>query len=189
MARVTITEWLHQQLKYDVENAELCIDATAGKGNDTLFFCENMKETGQVVAFDIQEKALELTEELLEKKGYYNERVSLYLDGHENMDRYIKDETADVIMFNLGYLPGGDHNLATKPEHTILAIEKGLSCLKPNGVMSVCIYSGGDSGFEERDRVLEFLQQLDPRRYTVIVSSFYNKPNQPPIPVLIRKEN
>ena len=53
--------------------------------------------------------------------------------------------------------------------------------------MSLCIYSGGDSGFEERDALLDYLKQLDTKKYLVILSSYYNRPNNPPIPVLIQK--
>ena len=53
--------------------------------------------------------------------------------------------------------------------------------------MSLCIYSGGDTGFEERDTLLSFLKALDSRKYLVVLSSYYNRPNHPPIPVLVRK--
>lgn len=183
--RMTITDWVHQQLKSYVSSAECCVDATAGKGNDTLFLCENMKPGGRVFAFDIQKEALDATKALLDAHGFEGQ---LILDGHEHMDQYIQPESVDVLMFNLGYLPGGDHKLATKAATTITAIEKGFVLLKPGGIMSVCIYSGGDSGFGERDAVLPFLKGLDAKRYTVVMSQFFNKPNDPPIPVLIRKE-
>ena len=181
--RLTITGWVHMQIKEYVTQAECCVDATVGKGNDTLFLCENCKPEGKVIGFDIQKEALEEAKKILEGRN-----VELILDGHEHMDRYLKTESADVVMFNLGYLPGGDHSLATKASTTKEAITKGLEILKVGGVMSVCIYSGGDSGFDERDAILPFLQQLDSKKYTVIASSFYNKPNNPPIPVLIRKD-
>ena len=88
-------------------------------------------------------------------------------------------------MFNLGYLPKGDHKISTKSESTINAISKGLDLLKPGGVMSICIYSGKDSGFEEKENVLSYLKQLDKNKYQVIVNQFYNRPNNPPIPVFI----
>ena len=75
-----------------------------------------------------------------------------------------KEMAVSCIMFNLGYLPGGDHHLATKTNTTIQAVEAGLGMLKTGGIMSICIYSGGDSGFEERDGVLEYLSQLDDRK-------------------------
>ncbi len=49
--------------------------------------------------------------------------------------------------------------------------------LKTGGIMSICIYSGGDSGFEERDGVLEYLSQLDDRKYFIAGQDFPNKKN------------
>ena len=53
--------------------------------------------------------------------------------------------------------------------------------------MSLCIYSGGDSGFEEKDGILQYLRTLDSKKYLVIVSEYYNRPNNPPIPAMIIK--
>ena len=53
--------------------------------------------------------------------------------------------------------------------------------------MSLCIYSGGDSGYEERDALLEYIKTLDHKRYIVITHEFFNRPNDPPLPVLIKK--
>ena len=47
------------------------------------------------------------------------------------------------------------------------------------------IYSGGDTGFEEKNAVMAWLKELDSHRYTVLVEDFYNKPNHPPLPVFI----
>lgn len=82
---------------------------------------------------------------------------------------------------------GGDHSVATGADTSVAAIDQGLSLLKLNGLMSVCIYSGKDSGFAERNAVLKFLKGLDSRKYMVILSSYYNRPKHPPIPVLIYK--
>ena len=106
-------------------------------------------------------------------------------DGHENMDRYFAPGTADLICFNFGYLPGGDHRIATKPETSIAAIRKGLDILKSGGMMSLCIYSGGETGFEEKERILEYLRTLSPQKYTVIAQEYYNRGNHPPLPVFI----
>ena len=45
----------------------------------------------------------------------------------------------------------------------------------------------GDTGFQERDAMLSFIRQLDPHKYLVILSEYANRPNDPPIPVLIIK--
>ena len=180
--RITITDWIHDVLRGHIKEGDFCIDATMGKGNDTLFLCRMAGKDGKVAAFDIQQTALDLTRKKLQQNGC---RAELYLKSHEFMAEYFDQETVQCIMFNLGYLPGGDHSLATRPEGTIAAVKAGLTLLKPGGIMSICIYSGGDSGFEERDAVLSWLAELDPHRYLVIRSDYWNRPNHPPIPVLI----
>ena len=102
-------------------------------------------------------------------------------------DRYAKEGSVSLIVFNLGYLPGGDHSLSTKAETTIEALEKGLALLHEGGMISLLIYSGGDSGFEEKNQVLAWLRELRDDKYTVLVEAFYNKPNNPPLPVYILK--
>ncbi len=186
MKRYQITQWCQRMMEDHIEKGDLCIDATAGNGNDTVFLCETVGANGKVLAFDIQEDALFHTKEKLEGKQLL-ERAELILDSHANMAKYAKEESVSLVVFNFGYLPGGDHNLATKADTSIVAIREGLKLLKKGGMMSLCIYSGGDSGFEERDAILKELKELDSKQYLVIVSSYYNRPNNPPIPAMIIK--
>ena len=181
-----ITQWSHELFRLQVQEGGTYIDATLGKGRDSLFLCEMAMETGRVLAFDIQEAALCATDRLLKEQGV-RDRAELYLDSHVHMDRYMPPESADGIYFNFGYLPGGDHRLATRGDTSVKAIDAGLSLLKKKGVMALCIYSGGDSGFEEKEAVLSFVKGLNPRKYLVIQSEYVNRPNHPPVPVLIIK--
>lgn len=169
-----------------MQERDLCIDATAGNGNDTKLLAELVGEQGKVLAFDIQEQALENTKRLLEQADL-SSRVELICESHTEMGQYAEAESISCIVFNFGYLPGGDHQLATRKETSIQAICEGLRLLKKGGMMSLCIYSGGDTGFEERDAILEFVKNLDSKKYLVILSSYYNRPNNPPIPVMIFK--
>ena len=141
---------------------------------------------GQVLAFDIQKTALWNTAKRLQESGA-PDNYRLILDSHSHMEQYADADSISCIVFNFGYLPGGDHALATRPDTSIAAIEQGLRLLKKGGLMSLCIYSGKDSGFEERDALLAFLKELDPKKYLVVLSSYYNRPNDPPVPVLVRK--
>jgi predicted methyltransferase len=186
MKNYQITEWCHHFIRDHVKEGDFCIDATAGNGNDTQLLCELVGNTGKVLAFDVQEQAVSNTKERLQKLRL-SERAEVILDSHANMDKYAKPETVSCIVFNFGYLPGGDHNLATRAESSIEAIHAGLKLLKKGGIMSLCIYSGGDSGFEEKDAILEELKMLDGKQYLVIESIYYNRPNNPPIPILVVK--
>lgn len=188
-----ITHWYHEIIRSQAEREGFYIDATMGKGNDTKLLCELAKDQGRILAFDIQKEALEETEKMLKgyeigRKMYEDGRIQLILDGHEHMGMYAESETADVICFNFGYLPGGDHHIATKVETSVEAIKKGLKILKRGGMMSLCIYSGGDTGFEEKDAILEYLRSLPAREYTVIQNTYFNRGNNPPMPVFIFKE-
>ena len=152
------------------------------------FFLSSLcKETGHVYAFDIQDQALAHTRQrLLDADAPQN--YTLLLESHTNMDHYVQPESVSCIVFNLGYLPGGDHTKATQASSSIEALTRSLSLLKKGGLISLCIYSGGDSGFEERDAVLSWLKNLDSHKYLVIRSDYYNRPNNPPIPVLIIRQ-
>ncbi len=186
MNNYQITEFCHHFIADHVQEGNFCIDATAGRGNDTEYLCKLVGTTGKVLAFDIQEEAVNATNLRLFEKGYYDIGTAI-LDSHTNMALYAHPESVDCIVFNFGYLPGGDHSLATHADTSITAIETALSLLKKKGICSLCIYSGGDSGYEEKDAILNYLKTLDPHQYIVIMSTYYNRPNDPPIPVLIIK--
>lgn len=178
-----ITEYCHRFLEMYIEQGDVCVDATAGNGNDTEFLCRLAGNTGKVYAFDIQQEAVAHTAERLKRLGL-GSRACVIRDGHEKMGEYVKEDVS-AIVFNLGYLPGGDHRISTKAETSILAVEEGMKLLKVEGVMSLCIYSGKDSGYEEKEAVLTYLKGVDPRKWLVIVHQFYNRENDPPIPVFL----
>lgn len=178
-----ITEYCHRFLEMHLRPGDVCVDATAGNGNDTEFLCRICGENGRVYAFDIQAEAIANTEERLKRCGL-EKRAVLIRDGHERMGEYVK-ESVSAIIFNFGYLPGMDHSIATKPNTSVRAIEEGLKLLQPDGVMSLCIYSGRDSGYEERDAILSYLKELDMKRWLVILNQYYNRRNDPPIPAFI----
>ena len=186
MKTYQITEFSHEMFRLQAKKGGTYIDATMGNGYDTLFLCDMAGETGKVIAFDIQEQALEATKARLEK-NHMQEKAELILDSHVNMGKYAEKDSIDGIYFNFGYLPGGDHTFATKASTSVEAVRQGLELLKRGGVMALCIYSGGDTGFEEKDTILEFLKGLDEKKYLVILSSYFNRKNNPPIPAFIVK--
>ena len=175
----------HQYAKKVIKTGDIVVDATAGNGNDTLFLAEHVGENGHVYCFDIQKQALENTRKKIEEHNM-QERVSCICDGHQNMDKYI-EKTIKLVVFNLGYLPGGDHTIHTKPDTTIQAIEKTLDLICKNGLVIVVVYYGGDSGFEEKDALMQYLKQLDYKKYTVLMHNYINQVNCPPIAVCIEK--
>ena len=186
MRQSQITSWCHEIIRSQAPEGGFYIDATMGKGKDTLFLCGLAGEKGRVLAFDVQKEALRYTEEILRANGMRS-RAELILDGHEHMDSYAANETADVICFNFGYLPGGDHSIGTAVDTSVEAAKKGLSILKRGGMMSLLIYSGGDTGFAEKEALLSWLRDLSAKEFTVIVNEYWNRGNCPPVPVFVFK--
>lgn len=177
----------HQMLASHIKPGDFCIDATAGRGFDTAYLASLTGETGRVLAFDIQQEAVDSASRLLAERGL--DRIArVVLDSHSNMARYAEPETVSAVTFNFGWLPAGDHTIFTRAETSIPAIEAGMKLLAPGGLMTLCIYYGRASGFEERDALLPYLGTIDCRRFTVVVSQFVNRPNNPAIFAYLRKE-
>ena len=176
----------HHFVAAHVQPGDFCIDATAGRGRDTVFLCELVGSTGKVLAMDIQPQAVAETVQRVADGGYAD-IAQVVCDDHRHLARYAEPNSADCILFNFGWLPGGDHRCFTRAESSIPALSAGLELLRPNGMMSLCIYYGGVNGYGERDAILAYVESLDPTQYTVIVSRFSNRAGDPPIPVTIIK--
>lgn len=178
---------IRKVISESVNDGDICIDATAGRGNDTLLLTQLVGDSGHVTAFDIQQAAIDSTRALLEQNGV-SHRADVLLKSHSEMDSLFEEGAVSCITFNFGWLPGGDHNIFTNKHTSVEAIEKGLRLLKSGGIMTLIIYYGRETGFEERDALLEFLPTIDNKKYTVVEMPFINRTNCPPIPVVIFKD-
>ena len=176
---------VHAFLRQHVSPGDFCIDATAGKGRDTALLCRLTGERGRVMAFDIQQAAVDQTRQLLQAEGL---QADVILDSHANMERYAPAESADAVVFNFGRLPGGDPRIFTRPESSLAGIDAGLRLLRHGGVMALALYYGGENGYGERDAILRHTAALDSRRFTVLSCAWANRPKDPPMPVFIWKE-
>ena len=168
-----------------IKEGDTVADFTMGNGHDTLFFSKTVGESGRVYAFDIQPDALVSTKKRLVENNAF-ENYTLICDSHHNAKKYI-DGKIKAGMFNLGYLPGGDHNICTQYTTTIEAIDKALGLINDTGFISVTIYYGKNSGTTEKENVLNYIKGLDHKLYTVTVHDFFNRPNNPPLTVVITK--
>lgn len=168
-----------------INEGDIAVDATAGNGHDTLFLANLVGETGFVYAFDIQQQAVDVTIQRLKENGLEH-RARVILDGHEQLTKYVQEEVAGAV-FNLGYLPGGNHDIITKGETTISAIEQLLSLLKIGGIIVLVIYHGHEGGKEERDAVIEFVKSLPQKYVHVLRYEFINQKNAPPFIIALEK--
>jgi SAM-dependent methyltransferase len=170
-------------LEQTVLPGDTVIDATAGNGHDTHFLAQLTGDAGKVFAFDIQQEAIDATRKRVAEFAH----VKLICDSHANISEYVAGPVSAAV-FNLGYLPKGDHSIITKAQSTLAAMEQCLNLLKEQGLLLVVIYSGHDGGSEERDAVMEFVQNLPQVSYDVLKYEFINQRHSPPFLVAIEKK-
>ena len=173
-------EMAHDFLAQVITKDDTVVDATMGNGHDTLFLAKLAK---QVYAFDIQEQALEKTNQRLQAAGLTN--VQLILQGHETVDQFVSELKAAI--FNLGYLPSADKSIITRPHTTIEALEKLCHMLVRGGRIAIMIYYGHEGGDLEKDAVLNYVSQLPQQEYTATIYRNLNQVNNPPFLVMIEK--
>ena len=170
----------HWMLSEVIGTGDIAVDATMGNGWDTAFLAEL---TDKVYAFDVQEAALNSTQEFLQEKGLTAE---LILDGHENVRKYIKEPIKGAI-FNLGYLPRTDKSVTTHAGTTLQALESLTELLLPGGRIMLVIYYGHEGGEIEKEAVLDWAKALPQAQWHVMKYSPLNQIHTPPLLVCIEK--
>lgn len=175
----------HIWLSNFVKAGDNVVDATCGNGQDTVFLAELVGEAGKVWAFDIQQDAILKTYSLLEHAGLA-ERVELVNCGHQHLVECV-NVPVTAIIFNLGYLPGGDRNITTSAHTTISALDQAVSLLAPGGIAAITLYPGHDAGADEASAVKEWATALDTRKFHPWLMGQMNVPATAPYFILIQK--
>lgn len=155
----TAVQWSHLILSPRLRKGDVVVDATAGNGHDTLFLAEHVLPGGQVFAFDVQAEAVAQTRE----RTSHLDGVSVFHAGHERMAELLPPEMRGrlrAVMFNLGYLPGGDKSVITCVETTLSALQQALDWLAEDGVLTVVVYPGHEGGRDEGNAVERWMSAL-----------------------------
>lgn len=164
-----------------IHPGDTVVDATCGNGHDTLRLAQT--QPGKLLAFDIQQQAIDATRTLLTEHGFEsqlaNGTIQLICDSHETIDTHLT-QPASAILFNLGYLPGGDKTCTTMETATLTAVESSLHCLKKDGVLCITMYSGHPEGAAEKRTLLNWASALDPRCYHAAYVNLINQNHFPP---------
>ena len=180
-----VIQYAQTLMRQAIDEGDIAVDATAGNGHDTIFLAELVGPNGYVYAFDVQKEAVDAT--LLRVLDHaYEDRVRVLNRGHEEVDQFIDKEIGAAI-FNLGYLPGSDHSVVTKPNTTLEAVRKMLNMLKVGGMIVLVVYHGHEGGKEERDEVIHFVSQLPQKYVHVLRYEFINQKNDPPFIIALEK--
>lgn len=190
-ALTRIVQWGQDLLSEVVCPGSLVVDLTVGAGQDTEFLYDLVGRNGQVIGVDIQSQALLEAQKRIEVSGG-NVRlqltdiqppvsaagVDLILCSHADISTLIPASVQGIIA-NLGYLPGGDPHLVTKPESTVQALRQSCSLLTVGGRLVVVVYPGHPGGTEEGQAVSAFFKELSDLDFQVIQLQVCNRPQAP----------
>ena len=186
-----VVKWGQELLSEVVQPGDLVVDLTAGNGQDTLELFRLVGQTGQVIGFDIQTQALLATRDRMVSAGAQvrlhqhdiqplpsEAGIDLLAMSHTEIARVLPAAPKGVIA-NLGYLPGGQQELVTRPESTVSALDQACSLLLAGGRLAVVVYPGHPGGVEEGTAVTDFFTALDPVTFQVIQLTVSNRPQAP----------
>lgn len=176
---------VHLLLRQFVRCGDRTVDATCGNGKDTALLAELVGDGGHVWALDIQQAALERTAQRLAEGGLLS-RVTLSATGHEQLANLVPP-AIKAIVFNLGWLPGGERSIVTRPATTLPALQAALALLSPGGLLLVTCYPGHAGGDDETDVVLTWSQQLNAKEFHAWRMGQQNVSGHAPFCLVIQK--
>jgi SAM-dependent methyltransferase len=174
-----------------IKPGDLVIDATVGQGHDTLMLAELVGMDGKVFGFDIQETAISLARDRIFTKLGSNHSVNWVHGSHEYMLETIPVEwvgQVSAIMFNLGYLPGFDHQVTTTAEATLLGLDAAAQLLQSGGIITLVAYTGHEGAQREADAVEQWASLLPQKQFSVLSYRFINQLNHPPFLIVVEKK-
>ena len=189
-------QWAMEVVSHYVAEGDTVVDGTMGNGHDTAALARLVGQEGRVLAFDVQEQALRNTTELLKeeevrlgmKTGALQSRVRLICDSNANLRSYIDGSKPSAVVFNLGYLPGGDKSVTTTADETLRAVTEALDAMMPGGLVAAVMYSGHEQGAAEKEALLAWARELPPKEYHAAYVAMWNQKKNPPELLLITKK-
>ena len=184
MKRISLVKEAHSLIKCRLNPGAIAIDATAGNGHDTLFLSKQVTATGKVYAFDLQQAALDTTRSRLQQANLLDCLTLIQAD-HALMTEKIPVQhhgKISAVMFNLGYLPGGDKTIITLASSTLAALNSASRMLSKEGILTVLAYPGHEGGDIETEHVKRWCGQLNKQQFCV--SSSDTRENNASEPVL-----
>ena len=114
-------------------------------------------------------------------------RCRLLCMGHQHMAEQVEGPVRAVV-FNLGWLPGGDKTVTTLWKTTSQAVQAALALLVRGGVCTICAYPGHAEGDVERASLMELLSALRPQEFNVLHQHFLNAGPGSPECFVIQKQ-
>lgn len=185
----------HSYWKQLIKHGDIVIDATCGNGHDTtelarILFENDEYPRGQLLAIDCQTEAIQATQHRLTSifPGKIMDRISLLERCHSTFPESISIGSVALIVYNLGYLPGGNKALTSMSSTTLQSLQTALPLMKPGGCISITCYPGHEEGKHEEAVIKEFASTLSPSQWSCCHHTWLNR-RQAPSLLVIQKAN
>lgn len=169
----------HSYWEKIIQLGDWAIDATCGNGHDTKVLSELCHG---VIGLDIQEISLQNTRRLFQPKT----NVKLFLQSHETFPRLAYEVPIRLIVYNLGYLPGGNKNITTMVASTLQSLEEAYKIIPPDGMISITCYPGHSEGLLEQKAILEACGELPSAFWSVCHHEWLNRKFAPSL-IIVKK--
>lgn len=179
------TELAQALLQAAIQAGDTVIDATAGHGQDTVFLAECVGPGGRVLAFDVQPQAIRSARAKVAAAGLAA-RVTFHHASHARMAEHAASGSVAAVMFNLGYLPGDDHQVTTTAPETLAALAVAADLLQPGGALSVVCYPGHPAGAAETVAVEAWLGTMAARGWKIVKYSLLGTLRPAPLLLVAR---
>ena len=75
---------------------------------------------------------------------------------HKDIDT-LNCSNFDLILYNLGFLPGSDKKVITSYESTLESLEKAYNLINDEGVILIASYIRHSQGYEEYTNIINYL--------------------------------
>lgn len=170
----------HEEWKKHLRTGDRAIDATCGNGHDTLALSK--LNLSHIYAFDIQEKSIQATK----SRVGFQKNISYHLGCHSLF--LSVNAPIHLIVYNLGYLPGGKKGLTTITSTTLKSLEKGLKLLSIGGLISMTLYPGHPEGKREEDALLDYVTTFSPKNFQITHHRVLNRSTAPSL-LFIKKNS
>ncbi len=178
----SLVKLAHSLIKGKIKAGAIVIDATVGNGYDTLFLLEQIKPDGLVYGFDIQQTAIDSAKKNLETLLFADCLTLTHAD-HAQLTEHIPTAhygKISAIMFNLGYLPGGDKSITTQVNSTLSALTQASRLLTVGGMLTILAYPGHLTGKLETEQVNQWCFELNPQEFeATLIENSTDNPSAP----------
>jgi hypothetical protein len=143
---------------------------------------------GKLFAIDIQAEAIANTKKRLMQalSPACYQRVAFIQESHRSFPIPLTPHSVKLIVYNLGYLPGGNKELTTRVESTQASLLAAQELITIGGIISVTCYPGHPEGKREQTALLEQVALLNPQEWVCRHHQWINRVNAPSLLLICR---